>query len=73
MQTLRGIVRHSDLEGGVWLLEAEDGMQYQLVGAAAGSLQSGQRVEAQGEVDTNLMSFAMAGILFTVKKIVPAP
>jgi len=31
MAKLKGTIQHSDLEGGMWVLEADDGERYQLV------------------------------------------
>lgn len=67
--TLVGTLKHSQVEGGVWLLEDSDGVTYQLVGAPASQLTHGAKVEVEGEVDENAMSFAMSGPLLKVKRI----
>jgi hypothetical protein len=56
---IRGKVERRDLEGGIWQLVAEDGMQYTLVGAV-GRLKSGMRVEIEGSLDEGF-GIAMTG------------
>lgn len=65
---LKGTIRRSDLEGGHWLLAAEDGTQYQLTGSIDG-YQDGQRVEVEGKVDRQAMGIGMTGPHFNVTKI----
>jgi hypothetical protein len=47
MAKYRGTVRRSDLEGGHWQLEAEDGTTYVLEGATRGIEQHGAKVEVE--------------------------
>ncbi len=65
---LKGTIRRSDLEGGQWILEAKDGVQYQLGGALA-TAKDGMSAEVEGKIDKHSMSFGMMGAMFTVEKI----
>ena len=65
---LKGTITRTDIEGGAWLLKADDGEQYQLTGKVEGA-QDGQRVEVEGNVDKNAMGFGMMGAHFTVQKL----
>lgn len=47
---IAGIVRFEDVEGGVWLLEADDGESYVLRGGDAALRKKGIRVEVTGSV-----------------------
>jgi hypothetical protein len=67
MGKFRGTVRHSDLEGGHWQLEADDGTTYVLEGAPQGITEDGVKVEIDGAVDRNVMGFAMTGPTLRVK------
>jgi hypothetical protein len=40
---VKGTIKRSDLEGGHWLLDADDGQQYQLTGKVEGA-KDGARV-----------------------------
>ncbi len=64
---LTGTIRHSDLEGGHWVLEVEGRDQYQLAGALRG-LKDGMRVEVEGKLDKQTMGFGMMGPNFIVAK-----
>jgi len=68
MSKLTGVLQHSDLEGGMWLLQADNGDQYQLAGHTKG-LQDGKRVELDGRIEQNQMSFGMGGTIFTVRSV----
>ena len=65
---LKGTIRRSDLEGGHWLLETDDGDQYQLTGSI-GSPQDGQAVEVEGKVDEGAFGIGMTGPQLAVHKI----
>jgi hypothetical protein len=67
MAKFRGTVRRSDLEGGHWQLEAEDGETYVLEGATGGIESDGARVEIDGAVDKGAMGIAMTGPILKVK------
>ncbi|HEY1554750.1 MAG TPA: hypothetical protein VGF94_07950 [Kofleriaceae bacterium] len=65
---LKGTIRHTELEGGHWVLHAEGGQQYQLVGALDG-VKDGMTAEVEGSVDREAMGFGMVGPHFTVSKL----
>jgi hypothetical protein len=67
MGKFRGTVRRSDLEGGHWQLEAEDGNTYVLQGTTSGREADGARVEIDGSVDEDAMGIAMTGPILKVK------
>jgi hypothetical protein len=67
MAKFRGTVRRSDLEGGHWQLEAEDGKTYVLEGATSAIEADGARVEIDGAVDKGAMGIAMTGPILKVK------
>jgi len=71
MAKFSGLLRRNDLEGGHWQLVADDGTEYVLEGAAvdAAKLADGTKVEVDGSVDRNVMSFAMTGPTMKVKAI----
>ena len=66
MAKFRGTIRHSDLEGGHWQLEAEDGTTYVLEGTTGPLQQDGAKVEIDGAVDENAMGFSMTGPILKV-------
>ena len=63
---LTGRVVYRDLEGGVWVLEGDDGTTYQLAGGDRKIKKDGQRVEIQGEVARDTMTIAMMGPVLNV-------
>lgn len=65
---LKGTISRTDVEGGHWLLNTDDGDQYQLVGALDDA-KDGQKVEVEGKVDKQAMGFGMMGAHFTVTKL----
>lgn len=65
---VKGTIRHSEVEGGQWVLEADDGERYQLSGAIDAA-KDGMRAEVEGKVDKQTMSFGMMGAMFAVQKI----
>jgi hypothetical protein len=67
MAKFHGTVRRSDLEGGHWQLEGEDGTTYVLEGATGGIEQDGAKVEIDGAVDRDVMGIAMTGPTLRVK------
>jgi hypothetical protein len=62
-----GTIRRSDLEGGHWQLEADDGTTYVLEGAPDDLVKDGVRVELEGKADGGVMGFAMTGPTLKVK------
>jgi hypothetical protein len=67
MSKYRGTVRRSDLEGGHWQLQADDGTTYVLEGAPPAIAKDGAKVEIDGAVDEDAMGFAMTGPILRVK------
>ena len=51
MKKHKGTIGHSDLEGGYYTLEAEDGQTYKLEGGDAALRKKGLRVEIEGTVE----------------------
>ncbi len=68
MAKIRGTVRHSDLEGGVWELHTEGGEVYQLDGADDTLRQDGAKVEVEGTVERGMMSIGMCGSVLKVRR-----
>jgi hypothetical protein len=67
---LKGVLTHSDLEGGHWLLKTDSGDEYQLTGSIKdGQLKDGIRVEVEGNVDKQAMGIGMMGPHFNVSKL----
>lgn len=67
---IKGVLTHSDLEGGHWLLKTDSGDEYQLTGAIKdGQLKDGIRVEVEGNVDKQAMGIGMMGPHFNVSKL----
>jgi hypothetical protein len=69
MATYRGTIRYSDLEGGHFQLQAEDGTIYELDGRDPILRRDGARVEIDGSVDRTVMSLAMTGPRLKVKSV----
>jgi len=65
---LKGVLTHSDVEGGHWLLKTDSGEEYQLTGAIKDA-KDGIRVEVEGNVDKQAMGIAMMGPQFAVSKL----
>jgi hypothetical protein len=69
MPKFRGTIRLNDLEGGHYQLVADDGTAYQIDGADPALKEDGARVEIDGAVDKNAVSFAMTGPILKVKSV----
>lgn len=65
---LKGTIRRSGLEGGLWMLETEKGESYQLLGKLDGA-KDGIRVEVEGTVDKAAMGIGMVGPQLQVQKL----
>jgi len=65
---LKGTIRRSDLEGGLWLFEADGGDKYQLIGELDAA-RDGMRAEVEGKVDKTAVGFGMVGPQFSVHKL----
>ncbi|MFY2557973.1 DUF5818 domain-containing protein [Corallococcus terminator] len=61
-----GRVVFRDVETGVWVLEGDDGTTYQLAGGDRKIKQDGQRIEAEGDVDRDVLTSSMVGPVFNV-------
>lgn len=69
MAKLRGTIRKSDLEGGFFQFVGEDGETYELEGTDPLLQKDGARVEIDGAVDKNALSFTMTGPRLKVKSV----
>jgi hypothetical protein len=67
MAKYRGTIRRSDLEGGHWQLQSDDGTTYVLEDAPLAVAKDGTKVEIEGAVDEGVMGFAMTGPTLKVK------
>ena len=74
MAKYRGTLHRSDLEGGHWQLLTDGGDSYILDRASLGAegdvtLVDGVRVEIEGDVDRQALSFAMTGPILKTRSI----
>jgi hypothetical protein len=69
MAKFRGTIKHSDLEGGHYLLAADDGMNYELEGQDPLLRRDGARVEIDGSVARTTLSLSMTGPRLKVKSV----
>jgi hypothetical protein len=69
MSKIVGTVKKSDLEGGHWILETEDGDTYQLHGKACADLEDGMKATVEGKIDRGSMGIGMTGPSVNVEKI----
>lgn len=65
--TLSGVVKRSHLEGGLWLLDADDGQAYQLEGGDRGLYKDGQRARVTGRIAADSAGIGMAGDILRVE------
>ncbi len=65
---LKGTIRRSDLEGGHWTFETDDGTTYQLIGQTA-ACKDGQTATLEGSIDKQAMGIGMTGPHFNVTAI----
>jgi Protein of unknown function (DUF5818) len=72
MSKFKGKVVRSDLEGGFWVLETDDGDEYKLEGGDAKLLEAGKRIEVDGAVDDEAMGIGFGAPVLKVKGIKPA-
>jgi len=61
MASFVGVVKKSDLEGGIWQLHADGGQVYQLRGGDGALRVEGQRVTVEGSVDRAAFGIGMTG------------
>jgi hypothetical protein len=64
---LKGRILYRDLEGGTWVLVAEDGRTYQLAGGDRKLKQDGRQVEVEGQADEAALTAQMVGPVFRVQ------
>lgn len=62
-----GVLKFESLEGGHWLLEADNGERYQLDGLDPDLLDQGIRLEVEGEIDKQAVGIGMTGPFLVVK------
>lgn len=63
-----GTVVFRDIEGGVWVFEGDDGRTYAISGGDRTLRQNGRRIEVEGDVDKDAITFAMVGPVLKVKR-----
>ena len=63
---LSGRIAFRDIETGVWVLEGDDGRTYQLAGGDRKIKKDGQRIEVEGKVESDTVTFQMVGPVFNV-------
>ena len=64
---VKGTLEFKDLEGGVWLLKADDGKRYTLLGRI--DAKSGATVEVDGILDEGGFGLAMSGPQLKVTRL----
>jgi hypothetical protein len=69
MAKMRGTIRKSDLEGGVYQFVAEDGTIYEVEGTDPLLQKEGAELEVDGNVDRQALSFTMTGPRLKVKSV----
>jgi hypothetical protein len=69
MGKMRGTIRKSDLEGGVYQFHADDGEVYEVDGSDPLLQAEGAKVEIDGQIDKAAVSFTMTGPRLKVKAI----
>jgi hypothetical protein len=67
MKKLKGKMVRSDLEGGFWTLEADDGTTYKIEGGGADLLKGGVRAEVEGQLEAS-MGIGFGAPVLAVKK-----
>ncbi len=63
---LTGTIERRDIEGGVFVLRADDGKVYSLRGGDRGLKKPGARVEVDGQLDADSVGIAMVGPVLKV-------
>lgn len=69
MKSYVGTIRHNDLEGGYFELVTDDGQVFRLQG---GTVEAGQRVKVDGELERGGFGFHMSGPALIVHTVRPA-
>ena len=68
MAKLKGKIGYSDLEGGFWTLEGDNGKSYKLEGGDKALEKKGLKVEIEGTVEEGGMGIGFGAPVLTVKK-----
>lgn len=65
---LCGQLKRSELEGGVWVFQADDGQSYHLDGLSPELERDGARLEVEGKLDRQGVTIGMMGALVRVDR-----
>lgn len=68
MKTFRGTIKLQDIEGGIWVIETEEGEVYQLYGSEE-IYKDGKKVTITGEVAEDIMTIGMMAPVLKIKDI----
>lgn len=68
MKKLKGTVKKSNLEGGIWVLESGKEV-FQLKDGPPDLYQEGQKVTLEGNIRKDMMGIGMTGPVLEVKKV----
>jgi len=68
METFKGTLEYSDLEGGVWVLKGDDGKIYHLQGGPEHLYKDGKKVTVSGKIAEDIMGIGMMGPVIKVKE-----
>jgi len=69
LKQIRGTVKKSDIEGGVWILETKKGDVYQLKGGPVDLYQNGKKANIRGKVRKDILGIGMVGPIFEVHEV----
>ncbi len=67
---VKGVVEKQSFGPGTWVLVSETGVTYELKDPPPGVKQAGLRVEIEGTIREDVMSFAMIGPLLEISHFV---
>ncbi len=68
MAKFKGKVGRSDLEGGFWTFETDEGDEYKLEGGDQALLKSGVAAEVEGAVEEGMMGIGFGAPVLKVKR-----
>ena len=71
MKKLKGTVKKSALEGGIWILETKNGEKYQLKDGPVDLYQDGVKATLRGNVKRDILGIGMIGPVFEVHEVMP--
>ncbi|MCD4782768.1 MAG: hypothetical protein K8T10_02940 [Candidatus Eremiobacteraeota bacterium] len=69
MKQIKGTVRKSEIEGGIWVLETKKGDVYQLKDGPVDLYQNGKHVNIRGKVRKDILGIGMVGPIFEVHEV----